>query len=63
MGGVQKTLFHEKSYIAVLPIDQHNYLAIGVPGLALECAKEIAALRGENLSVVLEVIKRNVRDL
>ena len=38
-------------------------MAIGVPGLALECAKEIAALRGDYLSTVLAAVRNNVRDL
>ena len=42
---------------------QDYNLAIGVPGLAQECAKEIAALRGDNLSTVLAAVRNNVRDL
>ena len=44
------------------PFFQNN-LSIGVPGLALECAKEIAAIRGEDLSVALTAVRNNARDL
>ena len=42
---------------------QHNNLGIGVPGLALDCARKIAALRGDDLSMVLATIRNNVKDL
>ena len=45
------------------PFYQYNNLSIGVPGLALEYAKEIAAIRGEDLSVVLTAVRNNARDL
>ena len=42
---------------------QHNNLGIGVPGLALDCPRKIAALRGDDLSMVLATVRNNVKDL
>ena len=63
----RKEVFFSYQYLSHFfdfsPLLQHNTPAIGVPGLALECAREIAALRGDDLGVVLTALRNNVKNL
>ena len=42
---------------------QHDSPSIGVPGLAFQCAKEIAAIRRVEVDVIQEAVRDNIIEL